>query len=263
MLFRSMPSLDCSGSVTCGSSLLTPILYLAGVDLSTTLSELSSGKQATLTTSSALNVASVSAATVTATTGMTITGGRGNTASWGAQLRVVSSNSSILTAPPQITWGVNNEDLVSLELNYLGYLSHFWRSSAANAWSESSRVTSNNKWTFFSGITTPSDARLKNDVQDLPSEQCLHVLRQTSAVSYVRTDLSETTRRIGYIAQDVEAALGPSLANTNITDEILREISPGTTETLKTLAYDRMAVILWQCTRSLLARVEALEARVP
>ena len=61
---------------------------------------------------------------------------------------------------------------------------------------------------------------------------------------------------------DAEAALGPSLANTNVTDQIEREISPGTTETLKTLAYDRMAVILWQCTRSLLARVEALEARV-
>ncbi len=90
----------------------------------------------------------------------------------------------------------------------------------------------------------------------------MDVLRQVSAVSYRRNDLSETTRRVGFIAQDVEAALGPSLANTNITDEILREISPGTTETLKTLAYDRTAVILWQCTRFLLARVEALEARL-
>ncbi len=100
-------------------------------------------------------------------------------------------------------------------------------------------------------------------MQDLPSDQCLDVLRQVSAVSYRRNDLSETTRRVGFIAQDVEAALGPtSMENTNILDEILREVSPGTTETLKTLAYDRMAVILWQCTRSLLARVEALEARL-
>ena len=110
-----------------------------------------SGKQATLTTSTALNVASVTAATVTATTGMTITGGRGNVATWGAQLRVVSSNSSILTAPPQITWGVNGEDHVAWEYNYLGFGSHFWRTSAANSWSESARVTSNNKWTFWSG----------------------------------------------------------------------------------------------------------------
>ena len=98
-------------------------------------------------------------------------------------------------------------------------------------------------------------------MQDLPSDQCLAVLRQVSAKSYRRNDLAETTRRIGFIAQDAENALGPSLANTNVVDEILREISPGTTESLKTLAYDRMVVILWQCTRSLLARVEALEAR--
>ena len=147
------------------------------------------------------------------------------------------------------------------EYNYLGFC-HFWRSSATAAWSETSRVTSNNKWTFWSGITVPSDRRLKDDVQDLPSDQCLDVLRQVSAKSYRRNDLSETTRRIGFIAQDAEAALGPSIANTNVIDHIEREISPGTTETLKTLAYDRIAVILWQCTRSLLARVEVLEARV-
>ena len=45
-------------------------------------------------------------------------------------------------------------------------------------------------------------------------------------------------------------------------DFIEREISPGVTQTLKTLAYDRMGVILWECTRLLLARVEVLEERV-
>ena len=108
----------------------------------------------------------------------------------------------------------------------------------------------------------PSDARLKDDVRDLPQNECLDVLRQVSAVSYRRNDLAESTRRIGFIAQTVQAALGPSIANTNVTDTIEREVSPGTTEMLNTLAYDRMAVILWQCTRSLLARVEALEARL-
>ena len=41
-----------------------------------------------------------------------------------------------------------------------------------------------------------------------------------------------------------------------------REVSPGVTETLKTICYERMSVVLWQCTRNLLARVEALEARL-
>ena len=66
----------------------------------------------------------------------------------------------------------------------------------------------------------PSDQKLKDDVQDIPFDECLDVLRQVSAVSYRRNDLPETSRRIGFIAQDAEAALGPSLANTNITDQI-------------------------------------------
>ena len=60
----------------------------------------------------------------------------------------------------------------------------------------------------------------------------------------------------------MEASLGQRLANTNVIDGILREITPGTTETMKTLAYDRMAVILWQASRSMLARIETLEAQV-
>ncbi len=98
--------------------------------------------------------------------------------------------------------GINNEDHIAFEYNYLNTGgAHFWRTSAANAWTESVRITSNNKWNFMSSIVNPSDARLKDDIQDLPSDQCLDVLRQVSAKSYVRNDLSETTRRIGYIAR--------------------------------------------------------------
>ena len=107
----------------------------------------------------------------------------------GAQLRVVSSNSSITAAPSIIYWGVNAEDHNCFEYNYLGFC-HFWRTSAANAWSESARVTTSNKLTFWSGITVPSDQRLKDEVRDLPSGECLDVLRQVSAVSYRRNDLS-------------------------------------------------------------------------
>ena len=91
----------------------------------------------------------------------------------------------------------------------------------------------------------------------------MDVLRHVSAKHYVRNDLPENTRRIGFLAQDAEAALGPNLANTNIVGSIEREVQKGGgTETLKTLSYERMSVILWQCTRSLLARAEALEARL-
>ena len=100
-------------------------------------------------------------------------------------------------------------------------------------------------------------------MRDLPSDECLDVLRHVSAKSYVRNDLPEKARRIGFLAQDAEAALGPSLAGTNIVDSIEREVQKGGgTETLKTMSYERMSVILWQCCRSLLARVEALEAKL-
>ena len=108
------------------------------------------------------------------------------------------------------------------------------------------------------GYIHSSDSWLKDDVQDLPSHECLEVLRQVSAKSYVRNDLPERTRRIGFLAQDAEAALGPNLTGTNIVGEIANK----GTENLKTMSYERMSVILWQCTRSLLARVEALEARL-
>ena len=102
-------------------------------------------------------------------------------------------------------------------------------------------------------------------MQELPSDECLDVLRHVSAKSYVRNDLPERTRRIGFVAQEAEAALAvTSLAGTNVVQSIEREVQAagGGTETLLTMSYDRMAVILRQCTRSLLARVEALEARL-
>ena len=209
----------------------------------------------TIDASTALSLSSVNASN-----GVTCTGGRGGLPSGGAQLRLVSSG-GILAAAPALFFGVGGEDLQVWEYNYLGF-SHFWRTSSANAWSESARVTSNNKWNFWSGIYTPSDARLKDDVQDLPSDECLDVLRHVSAKTYRRNELAEQTRRIGFLAQDAEAALGPNLANANIVGSIEREVQKGGTETLKTMSYERMSVILWHCTRSLLARVEALEAKL-
>ena len=99
-------------------------------------------------------------------------------------------------------------------------------------------------------------------MQDLPSDECLDVLRQVSAKHYMRSDPADTTRRICFIAHEAGSALGPHLANTNIMGSIERQTAGGGTEDLKALSYERMSVILWQCTRSLLARVEALEARL-
>ena len=111
---------------------------------------------------------------------------------------------------------------------------------------------------FLVATASYSDKRLKDDVEDLPDEDCLSLLKSVSAKSYVRNDLVDSERRCGFIAQDVEAAAASSLGS-NLVGEASRGID-GTPDTIKTLSYERMSVVLWQCCRSLLARVEALEA---
>ncbi len=86
------------------------------------------------------------------------------------------------------------------------------------------------------------------------------MLRQVSARTYERTDLPGMSSRIGFIAQVVRdaapAAFGGLISTAPLGEEAQqREIL--------TLDYGRLSAVLWQCARSLLARVEALEARVP
>ena len=70
-----------------------------------------------------------------------------------------------------------------------------------------------------------------------------------------------TGSRLGFIAQEVEAACPSAWGNLVGTAQYAKE--PGDAETsIKTLDYARLTAVLWQCTRSLLARVEALEARL-
>ena len=96
------------------------------------------------------------------------------------------------------------------------------------------------------------------------SEMCIRdrsLLKSVSAKSYVRTDLRGSERRCGFISQDVEAAAASSLGS-NLVGEATGELN-GQTDTIKTLSYERMSVVLWQCCRSMLARIEALESRSP
>ena len=170
-------------------------------------------------------------------------------------LRIVSDAGTLLNTPPILYWGVGGVDLSGWEHSWQG-CSHWLRASGSASWSETARVTSNNKWNFWSGIYTPSDARLKADVQTMPDQDCLNLLKAVEAKTYVRTDLPEDGRRAGFIAQDFQAA-PPTLGS-----NLVSEIDHGDIK-LKTLSYERIgSPILWTVCRSLLARVEALEARL-
>ena len=87
------------------------------------------------------------------------------------------------------------------------------------------------------------------------------MLRQVSARTYQRIDLPGTGSRLGFVAQEVEAACPSAWSNLVGTAQYAKK--PGEAETsIKTLDYSRLAAVLWQCTRSLLARVEALEEKL-
>ena len=87
------------------------------------------------------------------------------------------------------------------------------------------------------------------------------MLREVSAKTYQRIDLPGTGSRLVFIAQDVEAACPSAWSNLVGTTQYARE-QGGTGTEIRTLDYARLTAVLWQCTRSLLARVEELEAKL-
>ena len=106
---------------------------------------------------------------------------------------------------------------------------------------------------FMGGSTNVSDASLKTEPVDANTEDCLHMLRNVSARTYERIDLEPGKKRIGFIAQEVRDAAPPAFGGLIGTSS--HSDSQSGTE-------GRLSAVLWQCCRSLLARVEALEARI-
>ena len=67
---------------------------------------------------------------------------------------------------------------------------------------------------FVKGFGASSDQSLKGDAQIASTEDCLNMLRAVSAKTYRRLDLPENEgERLGFVAQDVEAAAPPAWGN--------------------------------------------------
>jgi hypothetical protein len=120
---------------------------------------------------------------------------------------------------------------------------------------------SNGVVTFHNGLVNSSDASLKSNPVDASTEDALNMLKAVSARTYDRVDLPDSGSRLGFIAQEVEAAIPSSWGNLVGATSMAAERG-GTEQEIKTLDYARLNAVLWQCCRSLLARVEALEAAV-
>ena len=158
-------------------------------------------------------------------------------------------------------WGGNSTDLHVIELSWLSW-AHFYRPNSSTAYAQTMGVNlTTGYWTFYKGYGAASDQSLKGDAQDASTTDCLNMLRAVSAKTYRRLDLPDDEGpRLGFIAQDVEAACPPSWSNLVSTTQYKWSEAPEGAD-IKVLDYARLTSVLWQCTRSLLARVEALEAR--
>ena len=102
-----------------------------------------------------------------------------------------------------------------------------------------------------------SDQRLKDEVQELDQAACVDFVKAVAPKSYVRNDMAGNSRRLGFIAQELHAALpGPDFEI--LTNTFMREDG----ETMA-VNYTRLTVVLWSALQNALARIEALEAIQP
>ena len=160
-----------------------------------------------------------------------------------------------------IYFGGTSVDTHLLELSWVG-LCHFYRANASTAWTQSLGISNAGYCTFYRGYGSSSDRSLKGDPQDASTEAALNMLRNVSAKTYQRLDMpDEDGPRLGFIAQDVEAATPPSWSNLVGTTQY-KWSGNGEGGDIRTLDYARLVCPLWQACRSMLARIEMLEERV-
>ena len=136
----------------------------------------------------------------------------------------------------------------------------FNSSPAALTISSASAVTCN------TSFTNNSDASLKTPPVDASTEDALAMLKAVSARTYERVDLPGADSRLGFIAQEVEAALPSSWGNiVGATEAVAEHVDQEGNEVLSkpstlTVDYARLNAVLWTCCKNMLARIEALEA---
>ena len=177
----------------------------------------------------------------------------------GAKLSVCSAG-DLVNNTAGLYFAGQGQDLGLFELSWLGF-NHFQRPNTSTAWTRTMGIASNGGWTFYVSHGNASDQSLKSYAKAASTEDCLSMLRQVSARKYQRINLPGTGSRLGFVAQEVESACPSAWSNLVGTAQYAKK--PGEAETsIKTLDYSRLAAVLWQCTRSLLARVEALEAKL-
>ncbi len=224
-----------------GAAILNGSLTVGGVNVMTSIAS----KQSILSSSTALSCSTLTASNkIAANGGGFENAGRVEANGWGAEYAWYSQNVSrwTLYLKPQTNslqmWTNGGGKGFTYEINY-----------------------STGHITFQGGSTNVSDQSLKSTPEDASTEDCLQMLRNVSARTYSRLDLEPGKSRIGFIAQEVRDAAPPAFGGLLGTSSHSDRRGDAECEIL-TLDYARMSAVLWQSCRSLLARVEALEAKL-
>ena len=122
--------------------------------------------------------------------------------------------------------------------------------------------TSTGHVTFNKGYGSSSDQSIKGDIQDANTEDCLNMLRNVRAKTYRRLDLPDGEgERLGFIAQDVEAACPSAWGNVVGRAPLKWSGNPDGNE-IRTLDYSRLVCPLFEACRAMLPRIEQLEMRI-
>ncbi len=237
-----------------GAAICNSTLTVAGTNVMTSLAQ----KQNLLTTSTSLSLGAVTTSASSTLNGLRVSGGQGQNGT-GASLRVTGTGDLVYNTNA-LYFGGNSVDTQLFELSWLGF-NHFYRANTSTAWTQSMGISSTGVWTFYRGYGAASDRSLKGDPQDASMEDCMTMLRRVSAKTYSRLDLPDSGPRLGFIAQEIDAAC-PSAWSNLVGSTQYKWSGNEEGDEIRTLDYARLTAMLWQCTRNLVARVEALEARL-
>ena len=116
----------------------------------------------------------------------------------------------------ELSFGGSSTESHVFELSWLG-MAHFMRLTAGSTtWSQTMLIEpTTGRWKFYSGLyvigtvygtsfSSTSDSRLKTNIEEIPEEDSIILLKNVSAKTYNRIDMQNSKRNAGFIAQDFE-----------------------------------------------------------
>ena len=124
----------------------------------------------------------------------------------------------------------------------------------------------NGACSYYSTIGAACDSILKDDQQPLDLAELQAVFDNVNPKSYVRNDIPDDvangTRKIGFIAQDVQAQIAdkPDLQSL-IMKSTLGKNEDGTDKEILCLNYDGLVTVLWGVVKQQQTTIATLESR--